>query len=253
MIIVDVHAHIDAFKEEEFERVISNSVNAGVKAIINNGIDKETNRKTLEISKEYKIVKPALGLHPEFIEKFDKKFIDEEIDFIRKQKNKIIAIGEVGLDYHWVKDYSLREKQREMFKEFLLLAKELKKPVIVHSRNAEVDAIKIINKFNLKKVVMHCFGGSLKLVNEIIKNKWYISIPPIILRSTHFQDIVKIVPLSNILTETDSPWLSPYKNKKNEPAFILETIKKISEIKGLTKEEVSNNIFLNYQRIFLED
>ncbi|MGF3555188.1 MAG: TatD family hydrolase, partial [Thermoplasmatota archaeon] len=240
MMLVDVHAHIDSFNGENLEKVVSNSIGAGVKVIINNGIDKETNRRTLEISRKFSIVKPALGLHPEFIEKFDDGFIEEEIEFIKKQKNRIIAIGEIGLDYHWVKDQIMREKQKKMFKKFLFLAKELRKPIIVHSRDAETETISIIKEFNLKNVVMHCFGGDLNLVNEIIKNNWYISIPPIILRSNHFQNIVRNVPLSKILTETDAPWLSPYKNKKNEPAFITETIKKISEIKCLTQEEVAN-------------
>ncbi|MEM2121367.1 MAG: TatD family hydrolase [Candidatus Woesearchaeota archaeon] len=251
MILVDVHAHIDSFKESEIKNVISRAVNNEVKVIINNGIDKETNRKTIELSNKYKIIKPALGLHPEFIEKFDDKIIEEEIDFIKEYKNKIVAIGEIGLDFHWVKNVELRKKQEELFKEFLLLAKKIKKPVIVHSREAETETLRIIEELGLNNVVMHCFGGNLELVDKIIKNKFYVSIPPIIVRSSHFQDIVKKVPLSHILTETDAPWLSPFKDKKNEPSFVVETIKKISEIKKLSQEEVANNIFLNYQRVFL--
>jgi len=253
MLLVDVHSHIDVFQGEELRKVISNSIDAGVKVIINNGIDKDSNRKTLELSKRYSIVKPALCFHPELIEKFQKNFIEEEIDFIRNQKSRIIAIGEIGLDYHWVKDKDLRDKQIEMFKEFLLLARELKKPIMVHSRDAESDTIKIIEEFQFRDVIMHCFGGDLELVDRIIKNNWYVSIPPIICKSSHFQNIVKKVTLKNILTETDAPWLSPYKDKKNEPAFVFETIKKIAEIKGMTTEDVANNIFLNYQRLFLKE
>ncbi len=252
MMFVDVHAHIDKFEGKKLLDIIANAENVGVRVIINNGIDPETNRKTLQLSSEFKIVRAALGLHPEFVANFNEKIIDEELKFIRKNSEKVVAIGEIGLDYYWVKDKTLLDKQRELFSRFLKLALNLKKVVIVHSRRAEADTIEVLESFNLKKVIMHCFGGNSKLVKRIIDNDWYISIPPIVVRSSHFQNIVRITPMSNLLTETDSPFLSPYKGKKNEPSFVVKSVKKIAEIKKLTQEETSQNIFLNYQRLFLQ-
>ena len=139
-----------------------------------------------------------------------------------------------------------RALQEFAFREFLMLAKELEIPAIIHSRKAEQDVIRIIKEINYKKVVLHCFTGKKSLIKDY---KGYFSIPAIILRSTHFQQLVKIVPLTRLLTETDSPYLSPFKDKPNEPANVVLTVKKIAEIKGI--EEPEKIIFMNYQRLFL--
>ncbi len=250
MMLVDVHSHIDQFKNDEIDKIIDRAKKTGIKSIINNGIDIESNRKTLELSEKFSIVKAALGLHPEFIEKFDEETINNEIKFITRNRGRIIAIGEVGLDYYWIKEDKLKARQREMFSKFIELSLKIKKPIIVHSRKAEEDVIKLLEEYKTGMVVIHCFGGKLKLLEKILSNNWFLSIPPVIVRSTHFQGIVERTPLSSLLTETDAPFMSPFKDKKNEPAFVKETIKKISEIKSLTEEEVANNIFMNYQRIF---
>jgi len=249
MILADVHAHLDLIKD--LDKVIENAGKAGVKAIITNGVNPETNRKSLEISDKYGIVKPALGIYPmdalsREINKPNIFDVDEEINFIRKNKNKIAAIGEVGLDYKNGKD---KEKQKEVFIKMISLAEELDKPLIVHSRQAEKDAVEILEKFEHKKIIMHCFNGDKKLVKRIIKNNWFFSIPCNVVKSFQLQNIVKQANLSKLLTETDAPFLSPF-NGDNEPAFIKETIKKIAEIKGLDKEETANIVFMNYKNLF---
>jgi len=247
MILADVHAHLELIKN--LDKVIENAGKAGVKAIITNGVNPETNRKSLEISDKYDIVKPALGIYPmdalsREINKPNIFDVDEEIDFIRK--NKIAAIGEVGLDYKNGKD---KKKQKDVFIKMIKLAEDLEKPLIVHSRQAESDAVKILEKFGYKKIIMHCFNGDKKLVERIIKNDWFFSIPCNVVNSFQLQNIVKQANLSKLLTETDAPFLSPF-NGDNEPAFIKETIKKIAEIKGLDKEETANIIFMNYKNLF---
>ncbi len=248
MVLFDVHCHLDLF--ENADEIVKRAESAGVRININNGVDVESNRKTLELSRKFKSVHAALGLHPEFIEKFSGKLIDSEIEFIRKNKDTIVAVGEVGLDFHWVKDEKSRAKQEEMFRSFINLSNELNKPLIIHSRDAEKEVVNILKNAEHENFIMHSFGGRLNLLNELLNEGAYFSVPPVIIRSSHFQELVKRVPLSNLLTETDSPFLSPFKDKKNEPANVKLTVEKIAEIKGLTFEEVKNNLFMNYLKLF---
>jgi len=134
----------------------------------------------------------------------------------------------------------------------LTLAEKIKKPVVIHSRKAEKECIEIIETFKIKNVDMHCFSGNFKLVKKVQDNGWFFSIPTNIVRLFHFQKIVEETPMSQLLTETDSPYLSPFIEKRNEPSFVVETIRKISEIKKLNEEEVKKLIFMNFQKIFLK-
>ena len=166
---------------------------------------------------------------------------------IKINKNKIVAIGEVGLDLHHNKNLN---KQKEVFIKIIELAEKIKKPLIIHSRKAEAECINLLKELKFKKALFHSFTGNFKLVKEIEKNNFMLSIPCNVVRSEHFQNIVKNFNLNQILTETDSPYLSPYKDKMNEPSFIVETIKVISKIKNLDKSEVEKIIFKNFQNFF---
>ncbi len=241
--LVDVHAHLDDESIKDINRVIANAEEAGLKVVINCGLDHKSNLKTLELSKRYRIIKPAFGLYPTFAERLSKEEIQKELYWIKK--NKPFAISEIGMDFKEPKDI---EKQRYAFVEFLKLAKELNIPAIIHSRKAEAEVLRIIKQINHKKIVLHCFTGKKSLVKDY---DGYFSIPAIILRSTHFQNLVKTVKLTRLLTETDSPYLSPFKDKPNEPANVSLTVKKIAEIRGITPEEAERIIFMNYQRLFL--
>ncbi len=261
MILVDVHAHLDhKLFNGKLDKVISNAKKNDVKAIITNGVNPETNRIALKLAERYDIVKAALGIYPIDalnietrkghypLKKENKIDVDKEIEFIKKNKDKILAIGEVGLDYYWDKKH--KKEQKDVFEKFIQLAEKLKKPIIVHSRKAEADAIDLLNSSKLKKVIMHCFSGNFKLVKQIQNNNWSFSIPTNIVRSKHFQKIVSETYISQLLTETDAPYLSPFKDKVNEPSYIIGTINKIAELKEMDKEEVANNIFMNYQKVF---
>jgi len=174
------------------------------------------------------------------------KKINDEIKWIKS--NKPFAISEIGLDYHNGKN---KEKQKKYFVKFLEIAKSLSIPAIIHSRNAESDVIEIIEKFEYNKIVLHCFSGNKKLIKKGIELKLYFSIPTNIVRSHQFQELVKLVPLSRILTETDSPYLSQNPGEISIPSDVIESVKKIAEIKGISKEECSKIIFMNFQRLFI--
>ena len=244
--LVDVHCHLDFPQfEKDLDQVIKRAEKNGFVALIANGVHLESNKKVLELSKKYKIIKPAFGLYPEHAVESSEKEIEEVIDFIRKKKP--IAIGESGIDYFRVKN---PDKQKKAFQKLINLAKELDIPIIIHSRKAEQDTIEILEKSKIKKVIMHCFSGNKELLERAEKNGWMFSIPPSLVRNKTFKKLAKRVPLSRILTETDAPYLSPFEGKRNEPSFILESIKKIAEIKGITEDELKKIIYSNYQRMF---
>tara|TARA_Y100000034_G_scaffold24312_3_gene28335 strand:- start:2269 stop:3048 length:780 start_codon:yes stop_codon:yes gene_type:complete len=258
--LIDIHCHLDhPLIYSKVDEIIQESKKNKVKTIITCGLNKSSNRLALELSKKYSIVKCSLGIYP--IDALQKEIspgdygylkepfnIDEELEFIRQHKDEIIAIGEIGMDLKTGKD---EQAQESLFVKQLKLAEKLDKPVIIHSRKAEDKVFEILQKTHLKKVVMHCFGGKLKLVKKIADKGYYFSIPPSITRSEHFQKIVETVNISQLLTETDAPYQSPYKDKINKPHYVIETIKKIAEIKGMEPEEVEKIIFMNFQRVFL--
>lgn len=256
--LVDVHCHLfhEKFKSD-LDKVIERARKNNVKVIISSGVNAPTNRETLEIAKKYDIVKASLGLYPiDLLGKQDEVgltrqiepfVLEDELEFIKKNKNKIIAIGECGLDFAFSKEY---DKQIKNFEKIISFAEKIKKPLIVHSRKAEKECLDLLESSKLKKVMLHCFSGNKKLIKRGYELGCYFSIPTVIVRLQHFQTLVEMVDISRLLTETDAPWLSPYPDKRNEPSFVFEVIKKIAEIKKLDKKEVENIIFMNYQNLF---
>lgn len=246
MSLVDVHAHMHMKQfEKDLDEVMENAKKKGVAVIINNGLDVESNRKVLELSKKYSFMKSAFGLYPG--EKLSDSEIDSEIEWIKSHKP--IAIGEVGLDYYH-EPYD-KEKQIEVFRKMIKLASELDVPIIVHSRKAEKECLDILESENAKKVVLHCFNGSVDLVEKGSARGYYFSIPCIVTFAEQFQKIVKEVNINQLLTETDAPYMSPYKGKRNEPANVFVTVKKIAELKGFEEKETEDTIYMNFQKLFL--
>jgi len=245
--LVDIHAHLH-FKEFEndLDEVIERARKAGVTTIINSGTSSESNKLSMELSKKYDIVKPSFGLYP--IEALSLN-VEKELEYIKKNKNNIIAIGEVGLDYQESED---RKMQKEIFIKIIELAEKIKKPLILHTRKAEADVLEILESAKIKNAILHCFSGNMKLVNKAHGLGCYFSIPPVIARLEHFQSLVKLIPSTRLLTETDSPYLSPIKEKRNEPANVKKSVEEISKIKKIEYEEAEKIIFSNFQKIFLK-
>ncbi len=252
-LFIDVHCHLD-FEGliERLDEVIENAKKAGLKAILTSGVNPETNRKILEIASKYDIVKCSFGLYPmdaltrETNEenKFD---VDKELQFLADNKDKFVSIGEVGLDYKNGKD---KVMQKGVFEKVLETAKKIDKTVIIHSRKAELDALDILESLEMRKVIMHCFSARKHLIKRAYELGYSFSIPTNVVRLQQFQDMVKEIDINHLFCETDAPFLSPFKDKRNEPAFVVESYKKIAEIKGLTLEEVKNNIWMNFQKMF---
>lgn len=237
---VDVHCHVNEFPN--YENFLKKNKDI---LIINNGLNSESNRKSLELCKKYSNVKVALGIHPLDVEGTN---VRKEIDFIRRNKNKIVAIGEIGLD----KKYSTYlNEQIKAFSSFLELSLDLKLPVIVHSRLAEHETINLLEDNDVKKVVMHCFSGNLKLVKRIIDNNWMLSISSLVENSEQFKKIVLYSDINNLLTESDTPYLGV--SKDIGPLVVKNVVKKISELKKINEEEIRKKILKNYEKIFVEN
>ncbi len=245
---IDVHAHLDFFDDKRIALAVENAKKAGVGIIVNSGIEPLRARKTMELASKYPEIKASLGIYPVEMLKMSEKAIEEEFKFIRKNKNKIIAIGEIGMD---MKETGELEKQKRNFEKLLKLALELDLPVLIHSRKAELECVEILEKLKMKRVIMHCFSGKMSLVKRAKENDWYFTIPTNVTFSEHFQNMIKEVPIERMLCETDSPFLHPVKGKRdNEPANVIESYKKIAEIKGLSLNEAEKKIEENYKRLF---
>ncbi len=249
---IDVHCHLDMLEKEgvSVKKAITNAVKKGVDVIVVNGVNPNHNRDILSFSDDFSEIKPALGMYPLDALGLTDKVIDEEIDFIIQNKKKVSAIGEIGLD---LKEESLHkefDRQKKVFSKFVNLGIKLNKPVIVHSRKAELQTIELLEELGAKKVIMHCFSGKMTLVDRIIKNNWCLSIPANCKYSQQFQDVIKRVPIENLLCETDSPYLHPDKEWPNEPVNVIESYKKIAEIKDIKLKEVEKKIENNFNELF---
>ncbi len=244
--LIDVHAHLDYFSEEKLKEIINGAKKSNIKFIINNSLNLESCKKSIEFSKRYSIIKAAVGIYPE--EKILKKELEEFREFVNKNKKQIFAIGEIGMDFKYGKDKKLQEKA---FVYQLKIAEKLNVPAIIHTRKAEKEVIRILKSFKGKKI-LHAFHGKLKPVETAVKIGCYFSIPTNIVHSEHLQKLVKMLPPERVLTETDAPYLSPYKDRKNEPRFIKESIKIISRIWKKSIKETERQIEENFNRIFME-
>ncbi len=251
--LIDVHCHLDMLEKEgiSVEKAVKNAVKKGVEIIVVNGVNPEHNKKILDIAVKHKEVKASMGMYPIDALTLSDKEIDAEIKLIEKNKDKIVAIGEIGLDLK--EDYLEKgfEKQKKVLEKFVKLGMKLDKPVIVHSRKAEMQTIELLEKLKAKKVVMHCFMGKLKLVERVAANGWFLSIPSCVKYVDQFQQVVKQTPMENLLCETDSPYLHPDKGWPNEPANVLSSYEKIAEIKKIGLKDAEKKIEDNFKRLFL--
>lgn len=262
--LVDIHCHLDHARfKADLPKVIERAGKAGLKTIITSGVNSTTNRLILKIQDKYKdIVRLSFGLYPidvlakeiekgesdgfqRDIETFD---LDSELAWIEKNKSNCVAIGECGLDFSW--NTGQEQSQIPIFEKIIKFARKIDKPLIVHTRKAELECLDLLEKNKSNKVILHCFSGRKSLIKRGIELGYYFSIPPIITRLEHFKTLVSLVPINQLLTETDSPYLSPVAGERNEPANVQVTIKEIAKIKNLPEKQVEEIIYDNYKKIF---
>ncbi|NVM54082.1 MAG: TatD family hydrolase [Candidatus Helarchaeota archaeon] len=249
--LIDSHCHLDAkWFKNDIPYVIQNAKKHDIEAIITSSISASIQKVKNIVARYPNYVFWALGLHPPGVNTQSVKTITK---LIEKYKTEIVAIGEVGLDYHWVKEENQREQQKEALKFFIDLAKKLEKPIIIHARDAQTDTIEILEENNAENVLMHCFSGNELEAKRVLKNKWLISVPTSVANRKVHQMMARIVPLDQMLLETDAPYLSPIRKKRNEPANIQISAQKIAEIKSTTLEEVAKKTTANARNFYRLD
>jgi TatD DNase family protein len=246
--ITDTHAHIcDPAFDQDLHEVINRARSIGIEYIVCVGENLNDAIKNLELAEKNAIFLPSAGLFPD---RLNYEEANEIVSFIRKNREKLFAVGEVGLDYWLIKSESDRDTQRSIFGMFIDLALELDLPLNVHSRSAGRHAIDFLLRRDARKVQLHAFDGKATTAMPAVEAGYYFSIPPSIVRSRQKQRLVKQLPISNILAETDSPVLGPDPGARNEPANVIEVITAVAEIKGITDSEVMENIVENTRRLY---
>jgi TatD DNase family protein len=250
--LIDAHCHVD-FKE--FNRTrdeVMRRAQEKLKAIINSGASLGGNRRTLKMAQDYPdFLYPALGFHPHYAPKADESVIKEVLTEIESNLHMAVALGETGLDFHGLKSQEARNKQEELFRTFLEMASQQELPLIVHARDAERKALEMSREYGgIPKIIFHCYGGDLETAQLIMDEGHLISLSTLVCFSTHHQELARELPLSHLLTETDSPYLSPFRGKRNEPSFVEETVKSIANLKSMDIQEVATITEKNARHVF---
>lgn len=246
--LTDTHAHLCASEfDHDRPEVIQRAQAAGIGAILIVGETLDDARRNVALAEEYHCLKPAAGLYPEYADMEDAAGM---VDFIRNQLHNLYAIGEVGLDFWIAREEPAREVQRMVFGQFIRLAAELNLPLNVHSRSAGRHAVAMLLENNTRRVQMHGFDGRTAAALPAVEAGYFFSIPPSIVRSRQKQKLVKQLPLSCLLVESDSPVLGPDPQVRNEPANVLKALQAIAEIKDIAPEEVHEAIRENTEKLY---
>ena len=252
MKIIDTHVHLnDQRFFEDINAVIERAIAADVRQMINVGADYKTSLLAVEQAHQYRGLHAAIGIHPHHAAECDPSDLEKMRSWVTD--NKIVAWGEIGLDYHY--DFAPKITQQEIFDQQLALAEQVGLPVIIHNREAHQDVYEMLAKYRGRVLgVLHCYSGSVEMAAKFLDLGYYISIAgPITFNNARkLPDVAKYVPLDRLLIETDCPYLAPvpYRGKRNEPAYVRRVAEKIAELRGLPLEMVAENTTQNAYRLF---
>lgn len=246
---IDTHCHLSIEDYDDIDEVINDNRKAGIEKIIISGCTKESIEESLELSKKYDDVFVTIGFHPSEA----KKTLNSDINDLEKQlmNDKVVGIGEIGLDYHYGKDDI--QLQKELFRKQMSLAEKYNLPVVIHSRDATFDTINILKEFPDVVGDIHCFSGSLETAREYIKMGYYLGIGGVVtFTNSNLASVIEKIGIDNILFETDSPYLTPvpYRGKKNSSKYIPYICKKISETVHLDDDFIAKKVLENTYNLF---
>lgn len=251
--LIDSHAHLDDDRfSEDREKVINSLKENGISLVINPGSDLQSSISSVKLSEEYDNIYAAVGVHPHSASEMDEGTIEILKAFGKREK--VVAIGEIGLDYYY--DNSPRDVQRKWFKRQIQLAKELNLPIIVHSRDANQETFDMIKDESDGKLtgVLHCYSGSPEMAKEYVKMGFYISLGgPVTFKNSKLpKEVAKTVPINRLLVETDSPYLTPepHRGKRNEPLYVRHVAAMIAELRGMTIDDLSKATSENTKKLF---
>ena len=248
--IVDTHAHMcDSVFDADRGEVLARAGKAGIAAVIAVGESLADAQKNLELADVHPMIRPAAGLYPTLL---SLPQAEEMHGFIRRHRDRLIAIGEVGLDHWVVKEEAQWELQREIFAGFIALAREVNLPLNVHSRSAGRQTVALLLERGAARVQMHAFDGKSSTALPAVEAGVFFSMPPSIARSQQKQKLIRHLPLECLLVETDSPVLGPIPQERNEPAQAILSIQAIAEIKGVSEGAVIEAVRENTRRLYGE-
>lgn len=250
--LIDSHVHLN---NEQFdldrEYLIKNLEKNGVELVVNIGADLKSSKESVDLAKKHHNIYAAVGVHPHSAS----EVTDKTLDAIKTLagEEKVVAIGEIGLDYHY--DYSPRDIQRKVFREQIKLAKDLDMPIVVHSREADLDTLEILKEESQGlRAVIHCFSSDRAMLKEYLDLGFFIAIggPVTFKKTDELKEVAKIIPIERLLVETDAPYLAPipYRGKRNEPIFVKETAALIANLKGMMLEDLALQTNKNTKEIF---
>lgn len=249
MKLVDTHCHIygESYKDD-LEEVLKRS-QENLEFIVNIGYDLWSSEIAVELAGKYGFAYATVGVHPTDISGYTDE-VEEKLIVLAKDK-KVVAIGEIGLDYYWMKDE--KEVQKKYFRKQMDIARALKKPVVIHTRDAMEDTVKILNEYQDVKGILHCYPGSYETAKTLM-DRYYFGVAGVVTfkNNVKTKEFVEKIPLEKLLIETDSPYLTPvpYRGKRNEPSYVEFVAKEIAEIKGIALEEVIRVTTENAKKIY---
>lgn len=245
MKLFDTHTHLDfPMFDKDREKIISKFPLEGISKVVNVGCDKKSSIASIQLSEKYPFIYPSVGFHPHDAVNFDESFLKR----IATNKN-VVAIGEIGLDYF--RNLSPKNVQKKVFFKQVEIAKKLDLPIILHNRDADNDCLEILKKFKDLKVVFHCFSSSLSFAKSVIELGFFISFTGnITFKNSRLFEVVEFVPLKKFFVETDSPYLSPRRGKRNSPLNLLLIVQKIAQIKKLSTKEIAKITYENSLTFF---
>jgi TatD DNase family protein len=251
--LFDTHVHLnDEQFSDDLDEVIERAKEAGVEKMVVVGFDRPTIEKAIKLVDQYDFLYASIGWHP--VDAID--MTEDDLEWIETltAHPKVVAIGEIGLDYHW--DKSPKDVQKEVLRKQIRLAKKVKLPIIIHNREATQDILEILKEEGAHEVggIMHCFSGSVETARECINMNFYISLggPVTFKNAKKPKEVAAEIPLEKLLIETDCPYLAPhpYRGKRNEPALVKLVAEQIAELKGISYEEVAQKTMENAQKLF---
>ncbi|MGG0029836.1 TatD family hydrolase [Bacillus safensis] len=251
--LFDTHAHLNAEQyNEDLEQVIERAKSEKVEKIVVVGFDRPTITRAMELIEEYDFIYAAIGWHP--VDAID--MTDEDLAWIKdlSQHEKVVAIGEMGLDYYW--DKSPKDVQKEVFRRQIALAKEVNLPIVIHNRDATEDVVTILKEEGAAEVggIMHCFTGSLETAKACMEMNFYISFggPVTFKNAKKPKEVVKEIPSERLLIETDCPYLTPvpFRGKRNEPSYVKYIAEQIAELREISFEELAELTTKNAKKVF---
>ena len=257
MKFVDVHIHLsDDEYSQKVGEIVEDAKRSNVVALVSNSMDLETSLLSLRLAEEYPDhVYAALGIHPWNVRNLSPNELQDTVNLIfqhEERREKVVAVGEIGLDFQYARNGKLQDVQLQVFHEMLSTAENVSLPVIIHSRGTTSQIMSLLPSYGVKKVLLHWFSRPIGLLSQIVDRGYYITEGPPSLFSNGIREIIRRIPLTNLLTETDGPvrFRGPFKGKMTTPSFIPSVVEAIAQLKGKKETEVADQIFQNFTNFF---